>query len=48
MGAAGAWAADSAGHLKACEPIPPLTVEEAMEGPRKAGEMAFREPSGGS
>ncbi len=48
MGAAAAWAADSAGHLKTYKLIPLLTVEEAMEGLRKAGEMAFRGPSGSS
>ena len=48
MGAAAAWAADSAGHLKTYKLIPLLTVEEAMEGLRKAGELAFRGPSGSS
>ena len=48
MGAAAAWAADSAGHLKTYKLIPLLTVEEAMDGLRKAGEMAFRGPSGSS
>ena len=47
-GAAAAWAADSAGHLKTYKLIPLLTVEESMEGLRKAGELAFRGPSGGS
>lgn len=44
MGAAAAWAADSAGHLKTYKLIPLLTVEESMGGLRKAGEMAFRGP----
>ena len=44
MGAAAAWAADSAGHLKTYKLIPLLTVEESMEGLRKAGEMTFRGP----
>ncbi len=46
MGAAGAWAADSGGHLKTYKLIPLLTVDEAMEGLRKAGELGFRGPSG--
>ena len=44
---AAAMAAVSAGHLKAIKTTKLLTVEETMEAMRKAGSLAFQEPSRG-
>ncbi len=45
-GAAVAIAANSAGHLKEIKTTPLLTVREAMEVMRKAGNLAYKAPQG--
>lgn len=43
---AASFAVSSPGHLRSYKTTPLLTVQEAMEGMRKAGEMTYQAPKG--